>query len=188
MPANIIGTTAAETFSVRGTELSGGTIDGGGETDVLELRDFFYPTLFDFTGLTRFQGIEVIRGVIEVAQIRIRADQLANVTTIDSYDVQHVDQVMIVGGSIDLRTINLLGSLEIRPETANAEVAVANFATASLIKSEGVRGIHAKLETGILTDAQRVALYDRGIDKITDASGVTTAAFGPVLTGLHGIL
>jgi hypothetical protein len=128
------------------------------------------PQAFDFTTLTTFQNIEVIRAVIEVVHIRIRADQLAGVTTIDSDGAAHLDTVTIVGNNIDLRTKSLVGRLEILPETANAEVKVADFAMAGLIRSN-VRGTHVQIQTGTLTHDQRVDLYERGIDRITDASG-----------------
>ncbi|MBF9196610.1 calcium-binding protein [Microvirga terrestris] len=148
------------------------------------MRDLLYPQTFDFTTLTTFKNIEIIKGVIEVAKIRIRADQLADVTTIDSDGSEHLDQVMIVGSKINLLGKSFIGNLVIQPETANAEIDVSDFATASLIKP-AVRGTHVRIQNGTLTPEQRVALYDQGIDIITDAAGVSTAS-GPVLTALDG--
>jgi hypothetical protein len=185
MAINIVGNNAAETFQTRGVELSGGAIDGGGGIDVLELRDFLYPETFDFTTLKTFQNLEVIRAVIEVAKIRIRADQLAGITTIDSDGSAHRDEVTIVGAGIDLRGKTFVGNLAIIPETANADIQVSDFATASLIRPT-VRGIHVRVQEGTLTLDQRVALFDQGIDKITDASGTMTMTSGPVLTALQG--
>jgi Ca2+-binding RTX toxin-like protein len=185
MAINWIGNDTAQTVAVRGSELQGGVADGGGGTDTLELWDFRYPQTFDFTTLTTFRNIEVIRGVIEVAKIRIRADQLADVTTIDSVDLNHRDEVSIVGLSIDLRGKTFIGNLIILPETANAEIHVSDFATASLIKP-AVRGTHVRIQSGTLTAEQRIALYDQGIDIVTDGAGVTTTASGPVLEGLNG--
>jgi Ca2+-binding RTX toxin-like protein len=185
MPVNIVGTDQSQVFSVRGSELANGSIDGGGGIDTLELRDLLYPQTFDFTNLTTFQNIEVIKGVIEVAKIRIRADQLAHVTTIDSDGSEHLDQVTIVGTNIDLRQKSFIGRLEILPETANAEIHVSDLAAASLIKPN-VRGTHVRIQNGELTPAQRIALYDQGIDVVTDGAGVTTMASGPVLTALQG--
>jgi hypothetical protein len=184
MPVNITGSDQSQVFSVQGFEVSGGTINGGGGTDVLELRDLRYPQTFDFTTLTVFQNIEVIRGVIEVAKISIRADQLANVTTIDSDGSEHLDQVTIVRPQINLLGKTFIGNLVILPETANAVIDVSDFATASLIKPT-VRGTHVRIHGGTLTEEQRIALYDQGIDKVTFGN-VTTPASGPALTGLEG--
>jgi hypothetical protein len=184
MPVNITGNDQFETFRVRGSDLSGGSIDGGGGTDVLELRDVLYPQTFDFTTLTAFRNVEVIRGVIEVAKIRIRADQLADVTTIESYGSEHLDQVTVVGSQIDLRGKTFDGKLVILPETANAVIDVSDFSAASLIKPT-VRGTHVHIHGDTLTEEQRIALYDQGIDKITFGN-VTTPTSGPALTGLEG--
>ncbi|MEE1655235.1 calcium-binding protein [Microvirga sp. CF3062] len=185
MPVSIVGTDQSQIFSVRGSELASGSIDGGGGIDTLELRDLLYPATFDFTALTTFKNIEIIKAVIEVAEIRIRADQLADVTTIDSDGSEHLDQVTIVGANIDLRGKTFVGRLEILPETANAEIHVSDLAAASLIKPN-VRGTHVRIQNGELTSAQRIALYDQGIDVVTDGAGVTTTASGPVLAALQG--
>lgn len=187
VPINWSGGETSETKSVRSSEVSGGTIDGGGGIDVLELRDASYPETFDLTTLTTFKNVEEIRGVIEVAKIRIRADQLQNVTTIDGYNTDgstHVDQVTIVGPSIDLRGKTFKGNLVILPETANAVIDVSDFAAARLIKSI-VRGTHVRIQGGTLTEEQRIALYDQGIDKVT-CEGVTTPATGHGLAGFDG--
>jgi Ca2+-binding RTX toxin-like protein len=182
---NIIGNNTSETFQASGFGLSGGMIDGGGGTDVLELRDILYPTTFDFTALQTFQNLEVIRAVIEVAKIRIRANQLVGVTAIDSDGTAHRDEVTIVGASIDLRGKTFVGNLAIMPESANAEIQVSDFAVASLIRPI-VRGTHVRLQNITLTLEQRVALFDQGIDKITDLSGEPITASNPVLTALQG--
>jgi Ca2+-binding RTX toxin-like protein len=185
MVAQITGTDAAEVFSVRSSELPGGSIDGGGGADILELRDFLYPELFDFTALTTFKNIEAISAVLEIAQVRIRADQLAGVTTLDSSDVEHTDQLIIVGNDIDLRDKSFVGPWTIQPENANAMLHVGDVETAMLIDASTVRGTQVEILSGELTDAQRVALYDHGIDVVTDSRTTTTAA-GPTLTGLQG--
>ena len=150
------------------------------------MRDVLYPTTFDFTSLTTFQGIEAIRGVLEISRIRLRADQLTGVTTFDSEDTVRADQVMIVGANVDLRGKTFVGRFEVLPETTSAEIKVSDFAVANLIKSATVRGVHVIIDTATLTLAQRIVLYDQGIDKVTDASGVSTTVAGPTLTGLQG--
>lgn len=179
-------TNSADTVSLQPTDIAGTSLDGLDGIDTLELYNSTYPALFDLTTLSAFKNIEVVKGVLEEANIRLRSDQLSDVTTFDSDGTQYQDTLQIVGTDIDLHGKTFTGNWAINLETANANILVSDYTAASLINPQGLRGIHVTLASGSLNQDQRMALYDRGIDQITDANGVTTGGSGIVLNGLSG--
>ncbi|MET0743675.1 MAG: hypothetical protein ABWY78_09920, partial [Microvirga sp.] len=96
MAANWTGTADSETFSVRPLDLAGARLDGGAGTDALEFVNSTYPASFDLTAATTFSHFEILRGVLEEARIRIRADQLVDVKTFDSDGTARQDVFTIV--------------------------------------------------------------------------------------------
>ena len=170
----------------------GDRLDGGGGNDTLQLvsnEGSNSAPYFNISALAQFTGIATILGTDGDEGIRINGTQLADVTKIDGRGgenylwIQGSDPVDLSGKEItNIKQIGLSGD--------GITVTVDNKATASLLRgfSEGDTLI---LTTVTLSQAERTALHNNGMDTITAISAetntvVTTTVHPPRMTGLDG--
>jgi Ca2+-binding RTX toxin-like protein len=180
---NIVGTAAADTFSCTASNLSSGDIiNGGGDTDTLQLAG---GGVFQFQSVGMLSGIEALQGSAADELIRIKADQLNDVRTINGGG--HIDgnRLEILGTSINLTGKTVVNFEAITLSDDNASITLDNKDAAKLVEGFASENDTLILTNGILSDDERHALHRKGVDTIVN-NGITTRYQAPVITGLHG--
>ena len=168
--------------------LSGGTIEGGAGTDTLRLVSDWPYARFRLSDLAVFSGIEIIRGSSARDDISIRADQLASVVTIDGGVNAYGDEntLTLAGTNLDLRSLTLLNIDRISVATNDATLTLDDKALALKVSAYSAQNDHLVLEGATFTEAERTLLHSEGVDRITDASGITSVNEAPILANLDG--
>ncbi|MEE1610413.1 M10 family metallopeptidase C-terminal domain-containing protein [Microvirga sp. CF3016] len=176
---SIQGTNARETFtSNAGVISTGDELDGGDGDDTLSLTGggSFYLSL-----MSKLAGIETIEGSSEDDSILIGSEQLAGLRQIDGKGSgTGGDKLFIYGGEIDL-TAKTISGFDIHLGSDNAEITVNDFNLAQHVYGYETDNDTLILQTGTLSDDQRLLLHRHGIDTIT-AGGQTTTHYAPELT------
>jgi Ca2+-binding RTX toxin-like protein len=168
--------------NVHSYEIGNASLDGGAGLDTLQLVGGGY---FIFSDAASFKNFEVIRGSASYDRIILNDDQLAGIETIDG-GAGLEDVLILSGQSVDLIGKTITGVERVVVSSAGLTLRTDSFDVASLIYSASADNDGLVLEHVTLTEAQRLGLRDRGIDRITDATGVTTINAAAQLTGLAG--
>jgi Ca2+-binding RTX toxin-like protein len=166
--------------SVHSYEIGSASLDGGAGLDTLQLVG---GGLFIFPDAASFKNFEVIRGSASYDRINLNSDQLAGIETIDG-GAGTEDALILSGQSADLIGKTITGVERIIVYSAGLTLRTDSLDVARLIYSATTDNDGLILEDVILTDAQRLILRDQGIDRITDATGVTTINEAAQITGL----
>jgi Ca2+-binding RTX toxin-like protein len=180
---NIVGTAANDTFSCTANNLSSGDlINGGGGTDTLQLAGGY---VFEFHSVGTLTSIETLQGSAADELIRIKAEQLNDVRTINGGG--HIDgnRLEILGTSINLTGKTVVNFKAITLWDDNATITLDNKDTAKLVEGFFSENDTLILTNGILSDDERHALHRKGVDTVIN-NGVTTRYQAPVITGLDG--
>ncbi|MBA1157257.1 cadherin domain-containing protein [Microvirga mediterraneensis] len=176
-------------YLIAENQVAGGSFDGKLGNDTLQLTgntSSGTALSFDFTSATLLSGFETIRGSTSTDYITLSSSQLASISTYDSGGDGYIDFLQIRGTTIDLRDKAIIGPIQISPVTSSATVTVNSKALAEKIYGRHAPGMHLILEGVTLTAAERQTLHNKGIDNITDASGVTSTDTAPQLSGIGG--
>jgi Ca2+-binding RTX toxin-like protein len=180
------GTATSDVFiAVTGTIDFGDSINGGGGDDVLELAG----SSTNLTYLDQFESIETVRGVNALSsQIIINASILDKVHALDGgAGTEERDSLTLAAGQqYDLSEKNI-SNFEVIQVISSAKqgttVIVADKAMAQLIEGYAGSNDHLVLKGAAFTETERKELWKKGVDKITDASGVYSNA-PPQIQGL----
>ncbi|WP_262296310.1 cadherin domain-containing protein [Microvirga sesbaniae] len=162
-------------------QLAVGDFDGGLGQDTFQLLGGGF---FNFTIVSRFTNFEQIFGTASNDSIYISGTQLAGIQTIDGrggYDWLHLS-----GSTIDLRGKAVLDIDRIVLQSDASSIEADNLSQALKFEAWNTDNDKLLLSSVTLTDEQRLALRDRGIDHVTDATGVTTSNEAARLDGLTG--
>lgn len=150
----------------------GDEVVGGEGHDTLKLADGGYA---DLVALTRFEGIEIIRGSYDHDLIRISAEQFASVEQIDGGD-EFDNYLFITGSAIDLRGKIITRFNQISIEDDGATIIVDDAAMARALDGQNVYHEKLTIAGGALRDADRYALHKNGIDVVIHDGRTTTLA------------
>jgi Ca2+-binding RTX toxin-like protein len=167
--------------SIHSYEIGSASLDGGAGLDTLQLVGGGAFILLDAAS---FKNFEVIRGSESYDHIALDDDQIAGVETIDG-GAGTEDTLILSGQSVDLIGKTITGVERIIVYSAGLTLRTDSLDIASLIYSATTDNDGLILENVTLTDAERLILRDKGIDRITDATGVTTINEAAQITGLE---
>ncbi len=182
-----LATPGNDTITVTADSLIGATLDGGAGTDTLQLNG---GGAFDLYRVSQFDSIEILKGSTEDDIIEIwdgfgSANPLESLQTIDGGGGE--DTLVLYCYDLDLRDKTITGFKEIRLEDPWGSTVTLNDKALAL-QITGYWGYedHIVLEGDIaLTDDEIKALFDQGIEMITDKNGDHYAA-RPDVMGLDG--
>ncbi|NBJ13032.1 calcium-binding protein [Microvirga arsenatis] len=170
-----------DTVSVYSYGIKNASFDGGPGQDTLRLMGGGF---FDLTQAASFANFEIIQGTGSHDDILVSGTQLAGVQTIDAGGGEN--DLFLVGPTVDLAGKSVLGFSSISLATDGMTVRTNSLDVALLLRGRYADNDGLILDGATLTDAQRLLLLDRGIDRITDASGVTTVNEAAQVSGLAG--
>ncbi len=166
----ILGDAADNIIEIESGQLSwGDEIDGGAGADTLKLKT---GGTASFTFLSKFEGIETILGSSGNDTIYISDGQIAKIDRIDGGG-QAEDRLHISGETIDLRGIEIGGFAKVTYGGVGTTIIVDNLSIARLLYADLAEGDTLTVAGGILTDAERRELHEKGIDFVTN-NGRTT--------------
>ncbi|MGO4705198.1 hypothetical protein AB4072_05390 [Microvirga sp. 2MCAF38] len=161
------------------------TLDGGEGTDTLQLNGGGY---FDLSIPPTFSSIEIVRGSAADDHISITDDYwytnpLDSIRTIEGGGGN--DTLSLQGLDIDFRGKTITGFAEIElAGLGGIEIALDDRDLAFQLTGYWSGSDHLIFEGGTFDEAERKALFDKGIDTVTDASGLTYYAAPPVVSNL----
>jgi len=161
------------------------TLDGGDGVDTLQLNG---GGTFDLNNPAVFSSIEIVRGSDADDRIAIWDDYwhtkpLESISTIEGGGGH--DIFALYGWDVDLRGKTITGFAEIElAEYEGIEVTLDSRDLAFQLTGYWSDSDHLIFEGGTFDEIERKALFDKGIDTITDASGVTYYAAPPMLSNL----
>jgi Ca2+-binding RTX toxin-like protein len=167
--------------SVHSYEIGNASLDGGTGRDTLKLVGGGY---FNLPDAASFKNFEVIQGSESYDRIVLNDGQIAGIETIDG-GAGTEDTLILSGQSVDLIGKTITGVERIVVYSAGLTLRTDSLDLASLIYSATTDNDGLILENVTLTDAERLILRDKGIDRITDATGVTTINEAAQITGLE---
>lgn len=170
-----------DTLWVLSYRISSTYFDGGAGNDTIE---FWFGGAIDFTRALGFKNFEVIRGTEIADRISMTGEQLDYVHTIDGREGENV--LAVFGPAVDLSNKTLLNIHRIEIGTDGATITTDSLDTAQKISSLLVDNDGLVLKGVVLTDSERLMLRNAGIDRITDATGVTTANEAAQLSDFGG--
>ena len=176
---NIVGTAGDDTFTADWNVIGAGdSLNGGDGNDTLRLTG---GNWFHLNEMAALESIETIEGSSATDTILITADQLADVKEINGNGAG-ADTLYIFGENIDLTEKTITG-FDIHLRTDGAEITVSNLEMAQLVHGYYISDDKLVIKTGILNDAERLALHRQGIETIvTLEDGHGTTHHGPELT------
>jgi Ca2+-binding RTX toxin-like protein len=174
-------TNGDDIVSAYGYQIKGVSFDGGAGRDTFQLMGGGY---FDISQAAAFTNFEIIQGGVGPDDIRVSGNQIATVESIDGGD--DMDRLSLVGSTLNLTGKSILGFERIDLVTAGTTVRSDSLAIALLLNGRATDNDGVILENITLTQAEWEILLANGIDRITDASGVTTINEAARLTGLAG--
>jgi Ca2+-binding RTX toxin-like protein len=162
-------------------QINGVSFDGGAGQDTFELMGGGY---FDITQMTTFANFEVIQGGVSSDTIRISGNQIATVETVNGGYGRNV--LYLTGPTVDLTGKSISGFERIVLATAGMTLRTDDLDVALLADGGKTDNDGITLENITLTEEQRLSLLNHGIDRITDATGVTTVNQAAQVMGLAG--
>ncbi|MBM1171480.1 cadherin domain-containing protein [Microvirga arabica] len=170
-----------DTVSVYDYQLAGAYFDGGSGLDTFQLLG---GGAFSLASAAGFINFEQIIGTTSSDTIGITGAQLASVQIIDGRG--GYDWLSLSGSEIDLRGKAVLDFDRIAIQSDGTTVKTNDLSLALRFESWSTDNDALVLDTVTLTGEQRLLLRDRGIDHVTDATGVTTSNEAALVEGLTG--
>lgn len=169
------GTAGDDVFHIANEALTtGDSLGGAGGHDTLVLTSGGQAHISD---LSAFSNVETIIGSAQKDFITLAPGQLANIHSIDGGG--GADVINILNGeseTVDLRGKVFVGITSITYQSISASIIVDDFTTAKLLDGRSCDGETVTVANGILTDEQRLALHQQGIDMISNNGRTTTIA------------
>jgi len=164
------GTSGDDTFIYEGENLRNGylTLNGGAGTDKLQLDG---GGTFALWAPGEMIGVEIVQGSAEDDVIEVTNERLAGIQTLDGGG--GTDTLSLyVSDSFDMRGKVLTNIESIKFIYSDGEASFNDKAAALLMTAPDGNGHHVVLDGETFSADERAILFSKGIDKITDASGV----------------
>jgi Ca2+-binding RTX toxin-like protein len=185
------GTDLADIITITGSDIPGGTFDGKGGNDTLQLAGQTsgpWALEFDLTQANSIVNFETIRGSTTTDYITLSGNQLASIAVFDAGGTGYKDYLWLKGSEIDLRDKSIIGPMSISLRTSGTVVTVNDKSIAMKIDGSLAANDHLILKGISLSLEERSTLHDNGIDIITDDSSAKPSRdLAPVLGGLSEV-
>ncbi|MCG7392285.1 cadherin domain-containing protein [Microvirga sp. ACRRW] len=184
----IAGTDEAEIFTANPGDIDyGDEILGGGGIDTLQVTGTTTGAfnVYHIYKFNKFESVEVILGSDLQDWIFIGSNQMRDVLTLDGGEGE--DSLQLTDWSYNLvgKTITGFEWVDLMHEDGTT-IVTDDIALAEVIYGYASLDDHLIITSHDLSDAERKAYFDRGIDKITDKSGRATFDAAPTMNGFEG--
>jgi len=179
------GTASADSFVIDASAINAGDkIQGHAGTDTLYLigGEDFDLSAIEISGIEAIEGRSAIDSV-NGQTIVLKDSQFADIQAIQG-GVHTSDQLHLRGTVFDFRAKTLTGIETIRLLTDGAEATFSNKALALLTNGYASQSDHVILQGASFSDAEKQRLFQQGVDKITDAGGISENK-APVVENLN---
>ncbi len=146
-----------------------GRFDGGAGNDTLKINEAGYVRLYDLN----ITSIETIEGATGDTIFQLGRDVLPKLKHIKGGTGYNT--LLFYGDDLDLTDLTLSNIHEITysmfSAVTPARIVVRDFETAMLVKVSPYNSVYVTLSEGTFSEAQRLALYERGVIYLRDESG-----------------